>query len=58
MQYNVPIVAQTSSMSCWAASIAMILGWKRRMSIPDTVIAANPGGPGYMTSGYVAYLNE
>ena len=50
MQYEVPIEAQTSGMSCWAASIAMILGWKWQMSIPDTVIAANPGGPSYMTS--------
>jgi papain like cysteine protease AvrRpt2 len=37
-------------MSCWAASISMILGWKRHMSIPDTVIASNPGGLNYMTS--------
>jgi hypothetical protein len=50
MQYDVPIVAQTSNMSCWAASIAMILGWRDQMSIPDEVIARNPGGLNYMTS--------
>ena len=41
--YSVPLVPQTSNMSCWAAGIAMILGWKRHMSIPDQIIAANPG---------------
>jgi ABC-type bacteriocin/lantibiotic exporter with double-glycine peptidase domain len=56
MNYDVPIVPQTSSMSCWAASIAMILGWKRQMSIPDTDIARNPGGLNYMTS-YVTGLD-
>jgi len=50
MIYDVPLIPQTSRMSCWAASIAMILGWKRGMSIPDTVIAKNPGGLNYMTS--------
>lgn len=56
MNYDVPLVPQTSNMSCWAASIAMILGWKRQMSIPDTVIAQNPGGLNYMTS-YTAGLD-
>ncbi len=50
MNYDVPLVAQTSNMSCWAASIAMILGWKNQQSIPDDVIARNPGGLNYMTS--------
>ena len=50
MNYEVPLVPQTSRMSCWAASIAMILGWKQQMCIPDTVIAQNPGGLSYMTS--------
>jgi ABC-type bacteriocin/lantibiotic exporter with double-glycine peptidase domain len=50
MKYEVPLVPQMTNMSCWAASIAMILGWKRRMSIPDDVIARNPGGSNYMTS--------
>jgi ABC-type bacteriocin/lantibiotic exporter with double-glycine peptidase domain len=50
MVYDVPLIPQTSEMSCWAASIAMILGWKYRMSIPDESIARNPGGLSYMTS--------
>lgn len=50
MKYDVQVIPQTSGMSCWAASIAMILGWKNRMSIPDEVIARNPGGLNYMTS--------
>ena len=50
MKYEVPLVPQTSRMSCWAASIAMILGWQRQMSMPDEIIARNPGGTSYMTS--------
>lgn len=50
MKYDVPLIPQTSKMSCWAASIAMILGWKQKMSIPDKIIARNPGGTSYMTS--------
>ena len=50
MLYDVPVVPQSTSMSCWAASIAMILGWQRQMCIPDEVIANNPGGKSYMTS--------
>jgi hypothetical protein len=48
MEYDVPLFAQTSAMSCWAACIAMILGWKNGQSIADVTIAANPGGPSYM----------
>ena len=54
MRYEVPLVAQTSDMSCWAASIAMILGWRNQQSIPDEIIARNPGGLDYMTS----YINS
>jgi len=50
MIYDVPVVPQTTNMSCWAASIAMILGWRDQMCIPDEVIARNPGGTSYMTS--------
>jgi len=50
MFYNVPLVAQTSTMSCWAASIAMILGWRHQASYSDQMIAQNPGGLNYMTS--------
>ena len=50
MKYDVPLIPQTTRMSCWAASIAMILGWKKKMSIPDRIIAENPGGLNYMSS--------
>jgi hypothetical protein len=50
MLYNVPLVAQTTRMSCWAASIAMILGWRHQASYSDQMIARNPGGLNYMTS--------
>ena len=52
MQYQVPLVPQTSNMSCWAASIAMILGWKNQASYADRLLAQvnGPGGSNYMTS--------
>jgi hypothetical protein len=50
MLYDVPLVPQTSNMSCWAASIGMILGWKNNASYSDEIIARNPGGKNYMTS--------
>ena len=50
MVYDVPLIPQMTNMSCWAASIAMILGWKNNMSIPDEIIAKNPGGINYMPS--------
>ncbi|MCG8093853.1 MAG: hypothetical protein JAZ17_09540 [Candidatus Thiodiazotropha endolucinida] len=56
MKYYVPLIPQMTNMSCWAASIAMILGWKRKMSIPDEIIAKNFGGKNYMTS-YANGLN-
>ena len=31
---------QSSTMSCWAASAAMVVGWRDQMSIPDNEIAA------------------
>jgi hypothetical protein len=48
--YNVPLIPQTTNMGCWAASIAMILGWKEQASFDPTRIAANPGGLNYMPS--------
>jgi hypothetical protein len=50
MKYDVPLVAQTTGMSCWAASIAMILSWKNQASFDQSMIAANPGGPSYLPS--------
>ena len=37
-------------MGCWAASIAMILGWKNSASFDPGMIAANPGGLNYEPS--------
>jgi len=48
MQYDVPLIPQTTSMSCWAASIAMILAWKNQASYDPRLIAANNGGSSYM----------
>lgn len=48
MTYDVPLIPQSTSMSCWAASIAMILGWRDQASYAPSMIAANPGGLSYM----------
>ena len=50
MIYDVPLVPQTSTMSCWAASIAMIIGWRDSASYSGKSIAANHGGTSYMPS--------
>lgn len=47
MRYNVPLIPQTTNMSCWAASIAMILGWRDNASYSDALLAANYGGTNY-----------
>lgn len=38
--HSVPFVPQTTKMSCWAASAAMLVSWRDSISIDDTVIAA------------------
>jgi hypothetical protein len=48
VKYDVPLIPQTASMSCWAASIAMILGWRNEASFDPQLIAANHGGPSYL----------
>jgi Papain-like cysteine protease AvrRpt2 len=48
MKYDVPLIPQTTAMSCWAASIAMILGWKNQASYDPQLIAANNGGLSYL----------
>ena len=50
MRYDVPLIAQQTGMGCWAASIAMILGWKNQASFDPAGIAANPGGTSYVPS--------
>lgn len=48
MRHDVTLIPQSTSMGCWAASIAMILGWQRQASFDPANIAANPGGPSYV----------
>lgn len=48
MIYDVPLIPQGTNMGCWAASIAMILGWKNSASFDPATIAANPGGASYV----------
>lgn len=50
MKYDVPLIPQTTFMSCWAASIAMVLGWKHQATYDPRLIAANNGGNSYMPS--------
>lgn len=47
--YDVPLVPQTTVMGCWAAGVAMILGWRDKISIDPVQIARNPGGVPYLT---------
>ena len=46
--YRVPLIPQTTSMSCWAAGIAMIVAWRRGISVDPVLIASNPGGVSYL----------
>jgi hypothetical protein len=48
MIYDVPLIPQSTNMSCWAASMAMVLGWRDSASYDPSLIAANPGGTSYM----------
>lgn len=50
MRYDVQLIPQGTSMGCWAAGIAMILGWKNQASFDPGMIAANPGGLNYEPS--------
>jgi hypothetical protein len=47
IQYAVPLVPQSSDMSCWAAGIAMILGWWNQASFDPQNLADNSGGVSY-----------
>jgi hypothetical protein len=47
--YRVPLIPQTTGMSCWAAGIAMLVAWKQQISIDPVLIASNPGGISYLT---------
>lgn len=48
VNYNVPLIPQTTSMSCWAAGIAMIVAWRNQVSIDPGQVATNPGGIPYL----------
>ena len=50
MKHDVQLIPQGTSMGCWAAGIAMILGWKNQASFDPGMIAANPGGLSYEPS--------
>ena len=50
MRFDVRLVPQTTGMGCWAAGIAMILGWKDEACFDPSRIAANPGGISYVPS--------
>lgn len=50
MRYDVMLIPQTTGMGCWAASIAMILGWKNQASFDPNLIASNSGGVSYVPS--------
>lgn len=50
IQYDVQLVPQQTGMSCWAAGMAMLVGWRDRVSINPAEIAR---GVGY----WAAYQN-
>jgi N-acetyl-anhydromuramyl-L-alanine amidase AmpD len=50
---DVELVPQLTGMSCWAASAAMVVGWRDRVSIDPSAIASGSGH----WSAYTAGLN-
>jgi hypothetical protein len=48
---DAPLINQLTSMSCWAASAAMVVGWRDRMSIDPSAIAAGTGEWAAYTEG-------
>jgi hypothetical protein len=40
---DVPLINQLTNMSCWAASAAMVVGWRDRLSIDPAAIASGAG---------------
>jgi hypothetical protein len=48
---DVPLINQLNSMSCWAASAAMIIGWRDRLSVDPAAIAAGTGDWAAYTAG-------
>jgi hypothetical protein len=48
---DTPLVPQLNNMSCWAASAAMVVGWRDRMSIDPEAIASGSGEWAAYTAG-------
>jgi hypothetical protein len=44
--HNVPVVAQTKNMSCWAAAAAMMLSWRTQIATTERS-AARTAGPNF-----------
>src|SRR5262249_43098705 len=40
---DVPLINQMTNMSCWAASAAMVVGWRDQLSIDPAAIATGSG---------------
>jgi hypothetical protein len=49
LYHDVPLIPQSTGVSCWAASMAMILSWKNHVSFDPRVIWRNPGARSYST---------
>lgn len=49
-KHFVPLIPQKRTMSCWAASIAMILSWKHKRSLEDDISIGVKGGWQYKES--------
>lgn len=43
IRHHVPLVPQSSEMSCWAAAGAMIVGWRERIALDDDELARIAG---------------
>jgi hypothetical protein len=45
--HDVPLIPQATRYSCWAASIAMILSWKRRVLVDPASVGRGTGGSAF-----------
>ena len=45
IQYDVPVVAQSTPMSCWAAAAASLLGWKGNIPLTEQDVVSQAGEP-------------
>ena len=48
---EVPLVAQTTGMSCWAAAAAMLIGWRERLAVDPDEVARGAGRWGEFKNG-------